>query len=315
VADAHHQLTAAFRCGRLLIERVVEPIPEPEGWQIRHQASVSWCPHGDVRPYAGGTEGTHDSASGGWLSATKGPVPVHVPHDSSTLAGAQREVSVMTPATRSRLRAPSPAEFATELRAVIVDLPRFATAPLYRPWHQRWGATSEELAASMVGDDLITGAQYRATRAVTIDAPPGAVWPWLVQVGCLRAGWYADDLLDNLAQPSAEVIEPELQHLEVGQWVPMAPTPSEKTAFKVAGYEPGRWLLWQQPVSSWAWQLAALPGDGTRLVTRLRIRYDWHRPADAVLSLVLNEFGDFPMMRRMLLGIKRRAETQAQPAA
>jgi hypothetical protein len=68
-------------------------------------------------------------------------------------------------------------------------------------------------------------------------------------------------------------------------------------------------------VSSWAWQLATRPGDRTRLVTRLRIRYDWHHPADAVLSLVLNEFGDFPMMRRMLLGIKRRAETQAQPAA
>jgi len=95
----------------------------------------------------------------------------------------------------------------------------------------------------------------------------------------------------------------------------MAPTPSEKTAFKVAGFETERWLLWEQPVSSWAWRLAALEGGRTRLVTRLRIRYDWNHPADAVLSLVLNEFGDFPMMRRMLLGIKRRAETLAQEAA
>jgi hypothetical protein len=221
----------------------------------------------------------------------------------------------MTQATRPRLRRPSPTELVSELGAVIVDLPRFAGAPLYRRWHQRWGAAGEELAAPMPGDDLISGAQYRATRAVTIDARPKAVWPWLVQVGCLRAGWYADDLLDNLGQPSAEVIDPHLQDLRIGQWVPMAPTPSEKTAFKVAGFETERWLLWEQAVSSWAWRLTALEGGQTRLITRLRIRYDWNHPADAAVSLVLNEFGDFPMMRRMLLGIKRRAETLAHEPA
>jgi hypothetical protein len=191
---------------------------------------------------------------------------------------------------------------------VTSDLPRFVTAPLYRRWHQRWGSTPEEQAAPMPGDDLITDARYRSTRAITIDAPPRAVWPWLVQVGCLRGGWYSNDLLDNLGQPSADTIQPGLQHLEVGQWVPMSPTPSEKTAFKVAAFEPERWLLWEQPVSTWAWELKPL-GDGrTRLITRLRIRYDWRHPADAALSLFLNELGDFPMMRRMLLGIRDRAE-------
>ena len=87
----------------------------------------------------------------------------------------------------------------------------------------------------MPGDDLIAGAQYRATRAITIDAPPEQVWPWLVQVGCLRAGFYANDLLDNLGHPSARTILPEFQTLEIGQWVPMSPTPSDTTAFKVAG--------------------------------------------------------------------------------
>jgi hypothetical protein len=129
-------------------------------------------------------------------------------------------------------------------------------------------------------------------------------------VGCLRAGWYSNDLLDNLTRPSAEEVIPELQELHVGQWVPMSPTPSDKTAFKVASFEPGRLLIWQQPVSTWVWTLEPTGDGGTRLVTRLRIRYEWRRPSEALLSLVLNEFGDFPMMRRMLLGVKARAESR-----
>ena len=198
-----------------------------------------------------------------------------------------------------------------EVRTVLEDLPLFVTSPLLRRWHQRWGATAEELAAPMPGDDLIREGHYCATRAITIDAPPSAVWPWLVQVGCLRAGWYSNDLLDNLAHPSSEVIIPELQTLEVGQWVPMAPTPSETTAFKVAAFEQNRFLVWQQPVSSWVWTLTPRPDGTTRLITRLRIHYDWRSPVNGLFSLFLNEFGDFPMMRRMLLGIRRRAEAMA----
>jgi hypothetical protein len=164
------------------------------------------------------------------------------------------------------------------------------------------------VAALMPGDDLVATAHYRATRAITIEASPEAVWPWLVQVGCLRAGWYSNDLLDNLGRPSAEAVLPELQHLEAGQWVPMSPTPSETTALKVAAFEPNRLLVWEQPGSTWVWRLTATPDGATRLVTRLRILYDWRHPLGALLSLVLNEFGDFPMMRRMLLGLKRRAE-------
>jgi hypothetical protein len=206
-------------------------------------------------------------------------------------------------------------QLAREIVHVIEDLPRFATAPLYRHWHQHWGASPEEISAPMPGDDLIAGAPYQATRAITIDAPPHAVWPWLVQVGCLRAGWYSNDLLDNLTHPSAEQIIPDLQELHIGQWVPMSPTPSDTTAFKVAAFEPNRSLVWAQPMSTWAWTLTPADPGTTRLVTRLRIRYEWRHPVSAVLSLVLNEFGDFPMMRRMLLGIKRRAEGSSLPAA
>src|SRR6185312_12977654 len=94
--------------------------------------------------------------------------------------------------------------------------------PLYRRWHLRWGATVAEATAELPGDTLVPAAQYRSTRAITIDAPASKIWPWLVQVGCLRGGFYSDDLLDNLAHPSATTIIPEFQHLEIGQLVPMS---------------------------------------------------------------------------------------------
>jgi hypothetical protein len=208
------------------------------------------------------------------------------------------------------LQRPTPRELLGEMTAVVRDLPRFVSAPLLRHRHRRWGATDADVAGAMPGDEIIRNPHYEATRAITIDRPPEAVWPWLVQVGCLRAGWYSNDLLDNLGHRSADSVVPELQHVEVGDWVPMSPTPSERTAFRVSGFERGEWMLWEQPVSSWAWRLVRLPDDRTRLLTRLRIRYDWRRPPDALLSVVLNEFGDFPMMRRMLLGIKRRVERE-----
>lgn len=86
--------------------------------------------------------------------------------------------------------------FASKFLPVIQDLPLFLSAPLYRSWHLRWGATDTEVAASMPGDDLYPQAQYKTTRAITIDAPPSAVWPWLVQVGGGQAGFYSNDLLE-----------------------------------------------------------------------------------------------------------------------
>jgi hypothetical protein len=202
-----------------------------------------------------------------------------------------------------------------ELIAVLQDLPIFLTAPLYRHWHLRWGSTSAELAAALPGDDRLADAPFRATRAITIEAPPEAVWPWLVQVGCLRAGFYSDDLLDNLGRVSATTIRPDLQDLEVGNWVPMSPsnTPTERTALTVHSFSPNEWLLWTKSDSTWVWRLTPTVTGGTRLVTRIHTTYDWRHPLMAVFGVVLMEFGDFAMMRRMLRGLKVRAESANQP--
>jgi hypothetical protein len=204
-------------------------------------------------------------------------------------------------------------ELLDQIGDVLHDLPAFLTAPLYRRWHLRWGASPREIAEALPGDELLPRAQYRSTRAITIDAPPEEVWPWLVQVGCRRAGFYSNDLLDNLGHPSARSIVPELQGLEIGQWVPMSPasTPSDVTAFKVYSFEANRWLLWSKPDSTWAWRLTPTADGGTRLVTRIHAARDWKHPLMAILSVVLMEFGDFAMLRRMLRGIKERAETFA----
>lgn len=177
----------------------------------------------------------------------------------------------------------------------------------YRPWHSRWGATDEEVAASMPGDELIKQPTFNVTRAATVRARPREIWPWIAQIGFGRAGFYSYDLLDNLGKPSAKRIIPELQHIEVGTWIPMSRKVSQETAFQVKALEINQWMLWEKAASTWSWKLVSLDGDYTRLIVRLRCRYRWSKPT-IVTDLLLMELGDFPMMRKMLLGIKRRAE-------
>ncbi len=197
-----------------------------------------------------------------------------------------------------------------QVGGVVADLPVFITSPLYRRWHLRWGSTDDEVASAMPGDAMFPDAPFVSTRSITIAASPAAVWPWLVQVGCGRAGFYSHDLLDNLARPSATTIVPELQDLAVGQWIPMSPsaTPTDRTALRVESYEIESWMLWTKPDSTWSWRLTPTASGGTRLVTRIHALYDWSHPLMAILGVALMEFGDFAMMRQMLRGMKRRAE-------
>jgi hypothetical protein len=175
----------------------------------------------------------------------------------------------------------------------------------YRQWHLSWGATAAESVAAMPGDSLISEPHFAPTRSITIAAPPKVVWPWIVQMGYGRAGWYSYDRLDNAGRRSASVILPQYQHPEVGDAVPMTGRVNDVTAFRVESFTPGVEMLWAKPDATWAWLLRATGDGGTRLVTRVRARYIG---PTAPLSMMLMELGDFPMMRKCLLGLKSRAE-------
>ena len=181
----------------------------------------------------------------------------------------------------------------------------------YRAWHLRWGASEEEQRRRMPGDGELFRSSFTATRAITVAAPPEDVWPWLVQIGFGRAGWYSYDWLDNLGRPSADRVIPELQGLRVGDWVPMSGKVDERTAFRVAALEPNRMLLWSKPDSTWAWVLEPLGGGSrTRVLSRLRCRHD-ATSLEGLAGVLLMELGDFPMFRKLLLNLRRRAEAMA----
>jgi hypothetical protein len=195
-------------------------------------------------------------------------------------------------------------------------VPIWAGTPLVRPWHMRWGATNAEAAGPMPGDDIVRRAQFNATRAISVGAPPELVWPWIAQLGYRRGGFYTYDLVDNAGEPSAERIIDEYQHLKVGDLIPMFhESHGLAIAYKVDSFEPNKWMVWvhrphekEEPDSTWTWRLTNSPAGGTRLVTRMKQDYRWQTPRLALFNLVLMEFGDFGMERRMLKGIKGRAE-------
>ena len=176
----------------------------------------------------------------------------------------------------------------------------------YRPWQLSWGATADEVTRPMVGDELVKNPTFNATRAVTINAPAERIWPWIVQVGYKRAGFYSWDILDNDGIPSAERIIPEYQNLKIGDFVPL----SEETDAEVVDMEPNKRLLLvfqSDGTVTWAWVLYEIDADRTRLVTRLR----W-RTTNVVSQFVLDAF-EIIMMRKCLLGIKRRVEAGTEP--
>jgi hypothetical protein len=162
----------------------------------------------------------------------------------------------------------------------------------------------------MAGDSLLVDRTYSGTMAVGVDAPPEDIWPWLVQIGYQRGGLYSYDWLDQLFgyldRPSATRILPEFQHLAVGDEIPLGRGPS----WPVAVVEPGRALVLDMRNLGgfdWVWQFGLFPVDETRtrLVSRSRVRTQtvWAR----LLTYAIEPAGFF-MTRRMLLGIKERAE-------
>lgn len=182
---------------------------------------------------------------------------------------------------------------------------------LFRPWQLRWGATDEEIKRAMPGDEIVSRASFNATRAVTIHAPAASIYPWIVQMGVTRAGWYSYAWLDYLARRSAEAILPAHQNIQVGDLIPLSP--DGKQGMAVQGFSHNEWLVWwdKRGDTSWAWAIYPEGEASARLITRVRVKYRWFSPA--ILFNLLIEFFDILMMRQCLLGIRRRAE--AMPLA
>lgn len=166
----------------------------------------------------------------------------------------------------------------------------------------------DEARRPLPGDDLVPGAKLQWTHGITIRARPAETWPWLMQMGCRRAGWYSYDGLDNGGVPSADRIVPELQRAEVGDIFPMTPTADD--AFVVRAVDPERALVLGDAAGSATWALVLEPidGSGTRLVTRVTGRFE--RVAVGLLFRLLWRPIHFGMQRRQLLNLKRLVEAR-----
>lgn len=201
-----------------------------------------------------------------------------------------------------------------------------ATALVYkhvlRPWHLFWGATDDEVVRPLPGDDLVPEPIYESTRAVTVHAPASQVWPWLVQIGQGRGGFYSYEWLENLIGArirNADRILPDHQALETGDEIFFAAFDryGDYSRSTVVSLEPERALVLGPPddpagqaasrftgEGTWAFVLDPIDDHSTRLIVRTRTR-----PWGSRLLFVLFDPAHFVMERKMLLGIKSRAET------
>ncbi|MGZ8665512.1 MAG: hypothetical protein ACXWZM_00210 [Solirubrobacterales bacterium] len=196
-----------------------------------------------------------------------------------------------------RGRPPSPA-------AALGAAGLLAYVLVLRPRIRNWGARPHETRMALPGDELEPDPGMQTTRAVTISAPPGDVWPWLAQLGQERGGFYSYEWLENLAgcrMRNADEIHPEWQHREVGESIMLHPA----AGLKMTLFEPERAF----GIENWGAFVLEPEGDGrTRLLARGRAP---HEPLKMAYATLL-EIPHFVMERRMLLGIKERAERRFQ---
>lgn len=204
-----------------------------------------------------------------------------------------------------------------------VGLAAGAYALLFRPRMLRWGATRAEVRARSPGADVIPDGRRSSTMAVTLDAPPSAVWRWLLQMGYGRAGWYSWDRLDHYGIPSARELHPEWQSLFVGQRVPA--TRDGRYGFDVAALEPERHLALRAVMSGgrqldpaaprprsysdavWSFRLEELPGARTRLVVAVD-QVTRGQAWGALLGYLFWEPAHFVMQLRQFSNLRRRLE-------
>ena len=199
---------------------------------------------------------------------------------------------------------------------------------LVRPWQRTWGTTDEEVQRALPGDELIAHPDVKLTRAVTIRAKPADIWPWLVQIGQGRGGYYSYEWLENMAglkMKNSGGINPAWQQLKVGDIIPAEPGGK---GFKVLAIEPEHALVigsietvdegvfegFKQmfPAFTWAFVLAAIDGEQTRLISRFCGKSEPSQSLKFVGKFAgfISEPIEFVMTRKMLLGIKQRAEQE-----
>jgi hypothetical protein len=194
-----------------------------------------------------------------------------------------------------------------------------ATCAVTRSWHSRWGVTDEELTLVFPGDAPDRDAAFEVNHGITIDQPPALVWPWLVQIGQDRGGFYSYDWLENLFGlriRNADRIHAEWQSREVGDLVRAAPPDwlggrlGENVGWKISHVEPERALV----LSWWgAFVLAPAPDNRTRLFVRSKVSAPTVPVWAAALNFATFELPHFIMERQMLRGIKARAEAHFEP--
>jgi hypothetical protein len=197
-----------------------------------------------------------------------------------------------------------------------------------RPRLATWGASDQEVRASLPGDDILPVGAPSTTMGTTIGAPPAAVWPWLVQMGCGRAGWYSHDRLDNGGRPSAERIVPDWQRVSLGDRLSSDPSGKNRFWFTIEGIYPEHALILRASIdlrtgrpydlshgrpaaysdSTWAFVLHELPGSRTRLLARTRTDASplWRA---VPMSLVVGLPSHAVMQARQFRNLKRLAET------
>jgi hypothetical protein len=190
-----------------------------------------------------------------------------------------------------------------------------------RPWHLRRGSTRDEVQRSLPGDDLVPNPKFVWNQAITINAPAAEVWPWLVQIGNQRAGWYSWDAIHRLLRVagcvdddrcSANRIIPELQNLAVGDVIRMMPENMGAPGYAVVSIEPDQALVTHiddENAVSWVWVLDPIDAETTRLITRFR--QTWEPGLMGLMIWIGDELGSLVMTPKTLSGIKQRAEAAA----
>lgn len=187
-------------------------------------------------------------------------------------------------------------------------------ASYYLVWRHvvsTWRASADEVKRELPGDDLRPDADLTTTRAIGISAPPDCVWPWLAQIGSGRAGAYSYDWIENLFgldMHSADVILPQFQDMRAGDEFPFG----RFGVMRVAAVDPDHALVLCFFGGNWVSTFALFPlPETTRLVSRNRITFA-HKPTPAgLLRTPIIELGGLLLERKMLLGIKARAERLA----